>query len=481
MQRFRIGFLAVLLLAVTANSAAAGLLDTLFGTGSSTSRATEPLANAVERINALASTSELAPLAAAASHEGHWRLVNRAGETMTAANPDELARALNVLAPEMAANPKARLAFYLAEDTAFQHRALLKDLPKAQLHVVVGGDAYPLTQSGSGARARLFALVAPQLIVELKDRALFDEAMAVLSRPLQKARIRSIALEPGGPVTIASAPRLDPESKRPLTDAIDPDRLRHTLSNLRGQTALITGRVEGERLVFKPPSGADRSLLVTDLKAAAEAADVNLVILKSSSPRQPGARNWLWQRVEVANLESAIERGRLADFLTALGSDAGTMLVSATPEGASRTRLDIQPARDVGAATGSNPLTGVLNDLLSEVTAKVSIQGISASMLSAERQRELERRIVPFVPAILQFGYVTALLLGLVGWPVARLWWQRIWPPEAAAEYGNRFGFQAARAAREVAFGALFLPLAGPVAALMRPLSYLSKRGTSVA
>ena len=481
MLQFSIKFLAVLLFAVTASPAAAGLLDTLFGTATSASRTGEPLANAVERIKALAPTSDLAPLAAAASHDGHWRLVNRAGETMTAANPEELARALNVLAPEMAANPKARLAFYLTEDTVFQYRARLKDLPKAQLQVVVGGGAYPLSQSGNGASARLFAAVAPRLVVELKDRALFDEAMAVLSRPLQKIRFRSIALEPGGPAALAAAALLDPQTRRPLTDAIDPDRLRHTLSSVRAQTVLISGRIEGERLVFKPANGADRSLLVSDLKAAAAAADVNLLILNSPSARQPGARNWLWQRVEVANLGSAIERERLADFLTALGGDAGTMLVSATLDGASRTRLDIQPARDIGSASSGNPFTGVLNDLLSEVTAKVAIQGISASMLSAERQRELDRRIVPWVPAIVQFGYVTALLLGLVGWPVARRWWQRIWPPEAAAEYGNRFGYQAARAAREVAFGALFLPLAGPVAALMRPLSYLSKRGTSVA
>ena len=126
MLQFSIKFLAVLLFAVTASPAVAGLLDTLFGTATSASRTGEPLANAVERIKALAPTSDLAPLAAAASHDGHWRLVNRAGETMTAANPEELARALNVLAPEMAANPKARLAFYLTEDTVFLNDRLAK-------------------------------------------------------------------------------------------------------------------------------------------------------------------------------------------------------------------------------------------------------------------------------------------------------------------------------------------------------------------
>ncbi len=473
MRRFRIRFLATVLLALMAIPAAAGLYDSLFGDGSRPARGSDPLANAVERIKAQSPAPDRAPLAAAASHEGHWRLVNRASETMTAAGPEELARALNVLVPEMARNPKARLAFYLTEDTAFQHRALLKDLPKAELHVVVGGVAYPLVATGNAASTRLFATVAPRLVVELQDRALFDETMALLARPLQKARIRSIALEPGGPANITSTPRLDPETKRPLTDAIEPDRLRHTLSNLRGQTALVTGRIDGERLVFKPGSGADRSLLVADLMAAAEAADVNLVILKSSAPRQLGARNWLWLRVEVANLGDAIEHGRLADFLIALGGDAGSMLVTAVAESPSRTRLDIAPAKDIAGVSGGNPITGVLNDLLSEVTAKVSIQGISASMLSAARERELSRRVLPWVPAILQYGYLAAMLLGLLGLPVARNWWRHIWPPELAAEYGHRFGYEAARAARGMAFAVLFLPLAGPVAALFRPFSFL--------
>jgi hypothetical protein len=62
-----------------------------------------------------------AALAAQATQEGHWRFVNRAGETFTAGTPEELKRVAAVLLPEAKAD--AKLSLYVTEDTVFQHRA----------------------------------------------------------------------------------------------------------------------------------------------------------------------------------------------------------------------------------------------------------------------------------------------------------------------------------------------------------------------
>ena len=73
-------------------------------------------------------------------------------------------------------------------------------------------------------------------------------------------------------------------------------------------------------LYVQPTSGPERSILMPDLFKAAEEADVNLVVLRAAStPRQPGGRNWLWQKVEVKGLEQAMQHARFADFLNALG------------------------------------------------------------------------------------------------------------------------------------------------------------------
>ena len=478
MHRIWTSTLALLALCFAASSlaaghAAAGVMDDLWRLSSgrtSPAKSGDGIDAVATYIKTLPVRPDQAVLAASASHEGHWRLVNRAGETVTAANPDELARALNLLAPGMTETAKARLALYLTDETVFQHRALIGQLPLADRYVMIAGAAYALRDVMPMTDPRFlaaFAEVPPRLVVGLQDRAKFDEVMSQLTKPLAKALIRIIALEPGGPAKLSASPLIDPTTKRAMTDAIDPDRLRHTMSSLSGQTAVLTGRVTGDVLVFKPSNGPERSLLLPDLTAAAEAADVNLIVLRSSSARQPGARNWLWQRVEVANLDSAIERSTLADFLSALGGETGTMFVDAAAFNAFRTQLTIGQIHPATLSMPSgNPISGVFNDILAEVTAKVPVQGIMAYMRSAARDRELSRRIIPGIPSWLQISYAAALVLGLIAWPVVSGWWQRVWPPEQRAEYGNAIGFQAAQIARRLAFFLLFLPLAGPFAYL---------------
>ncbi len=68
---------------------------------------------------------------------------------------------------------------------------------------------------------------------------------------------------------------------------------------------------------------------------------------------------------------------------------------------------------------------------------------------------------VPFVPSGLQIAYLVGVIAGLLGWPVASAWWQRIWPKEKRIEYGGEAGFRAAQGARLLAFVLLFLPVAG--------------------
>ena len=470
--------LAALLLALAALPASAGWLDALVRTGGKGAKAgAGSLETVAGHIKGLPSKAEGAAIAAEASHQGHWRFVNRAGETMTAATPEELARALAILAPEAGAKPGARLAVHLTEASVFQHRAQLKDLPKgAELHVMVEAGSYRLLRTGDGSAIRLFAEVRPRLVVELVERHLFDEAIWQLARPLNKANIRIVALEPGGPGVLASTPRIDAATRRALTDTIDPDRLRHTLPNVRGQTVLVTGRVDGELLHFKPASGPERQLLIRDLTTAADAADVKLIILRSSSPRQPGARNWLWRKAEVQGLDSALERATTADFLEALGAEGSRLAVTASPSGALRTTLEMAPARGFAGEPAANPIAGAFNEILSEVTAKVVLHGVSAHNRSAERDRELDGRLVPGIPSDIQIAWLGGLLLGLVSWPVTRGWWRRLWPAEARAEYGNGFGYGAARALREVAFAVLFLPFVGAIGLIV----LLAKQGLAV-
>ncbi len=411
-----------------------------------------------------------AALAAHVTPEGHWKFVNASGEVFTAGTAEELARAVPHLAPE-AAQGKAPLALYLTEGTVFEGRAKLKELPRsAELYVVAGAESYPLAKRRTAAGSEtLFADVRPNIAVELSDIAHFDEALWQLQRPLNKSNIRVVALEPGGPEWLPSAPRFDAATQGALVDAIEPGRLAQALGKLRGQTVLVTGAVEGDALRFTGSRGATETIALKEVVAAAEAADVNLVVLRSSASQQPGGRNWLWQRVSVKGLDEAIRRATFADFLNAVAARRGGLLVTASDVRGPRVQLTALPSGATASPVGGG-LADWAGNLASEWTGKVMgdvvTLSVHAHMVASPRQKELDLRLLPYVPAWVQGVYLGSLIAGVIGWQLAGRWFARIWPAEQRREYQGRIGYLLARGARLMAFVLLFLPLAGVPAML---------------
>jgi hypothetical protein len=470
---------AALLLTVTIASAQANWLSRLSRIGTETGEVASKAARlgvvelerAAAHIRTLPNSASGGVIAAHATPEGHWKFANRDGDVFTAATPEELQRVVPTLLPEAA--PGGKLVVYLSEDTLFRDRAMLRDLPLgASLHVVAGRDSYPLIARIDDGVDALYAEVRPNLLVEARERTLFDEGIAQLERPLSRSSIRTLALEPGGPGTLSSSPRLDPDTKAALVDAIDPPMLPAALYSVRGQTVLITGRVDGNLLKFRPASGPEQSLKLSDVKAAAADADVNLVILYAEAPRQPGGRNWLWQRIAVGGLDDALKRATLGDFLDALGSARGAFRVSMQRDATGRLVVRALPAEAAG-----EPITGMVGELwsstVSSVTGNVVTTGVEVYARGEERQQELDRRIVPHIPSWLQFAYLGGLIAGLLGWPVASGWFQRIWPSEQRTEYRGASGYRAAQAARLMAFVLLFLPIVGGPALVVAAMQQL--------
>lgn len=422
------------------------------------------LEDAGKFVKGLPAAEKGAALAVHATPEGHWRFVNGDGDVFTAGTPAELSRAVATLAPRA---PGGKLGLYLSEGTVFEERALLDQLPPgADLHLVAGTESFRLSRRATAGGETLFAEMRPNVSVALADAWAFHEALWRLARPLDAARVRVLALEPGGPKSLASSPRFDARTQSAMVDIVDPDQLAVSLGAARGQTILLTGRIEGGRLHVRPSSGAERSLAIAELARASAAADVDLVILHSQVPRQPGGRNWFWQTVEVSGLNEALAKSTFADFLDALGGAHGRHEISVTRAGPDRVVLNAAP----GGQSGT-PITGMFgdwfDDLLSGVTGSVAATAVEAHLNSRARQQELDLRIVPFIPSSWQFVYLGAIFAGLMGLAVARDWWRRLWPPEARVEYESAAGFALARLFRLVAFGLLFLPVAGPPALIV--------------
>lgn len=394
-------------------------------------------------------------LAAQLTQEGHWTLVSRTGERFMAAGSDELRRGLALLAPE-AATPGAKAVLHVTEDTLFRLRERVAELPRGSEIVLVttaGTSPVRITSSGVQVAPR------PGLWVNAADQASYGEVQHYLGRPLNRANVRLLALDPGGPSSLSATPRIDPANGRALVDAIDPSALAATMSRIRAQTAVLVGRVDGDVLVARGPRGGETRLPLTAVRDAAAAYDVDLIILHSASGTQPGGRNWLWMKTEVKGLDDALRRATMADFLAALRRGASELIVTANGTGP-RTAIEIINRPAPGASTVAR-VGGRIGEMTLEVAGQLTVEGAKITAPARERHEELDRRIFKAVPSIVTNLWIGGLVLGLMALRVARDWWQRLWPAEIRAEYRNAIGYHAARTTRLAIFLLGFLPFAG--------------------
>lgn len=418
-----------------------------------------PVGKAAAHIKALPLTSKGA-LAAHATPEGHWQFVNRDGQVFTAGTPDELKRVLPTLAPEAIAAGESKLSLFVSEDSIFDNRAALSQLPSdTELHVVTERAAFRVTRSGTQAAPKLTAQIKPNLIVNLSERVLFDETIAYLSRPLNRSNIRTIAIEPSAKKRLPAAPQVDPSTKVPQVDQLDPANLETAFGSIRGQTILVAGRVENGRIAFSPSSGPEVSRDVADLSEAARNSDVNLVLLHTDAPRQPGGRNWFWQTIEVGGMSDASKAATFGDFLEVLAQRRGGFQISATQESGGRVHLSAQPS-DAGSGI-ANDASSWLDEAVGHVTGEIVTAAVDVHGRDQETQSEFDARLIPGIPSYVQIPYLVSLVCGLIAWSTARGWWSRVWAPRPGKPGTAHTTQVLSNLPREVAFLFAFLPIAG--------------------
>jgi hypothetical protein len=244
-----------------------------------------------------------------------------------------------------------------------------------------------------------------------------------------------------------------------LVDRIDPARLASSLEHVKGQTVVLTGRIENDALLFIDANNGDGSLPLENIRTAARNADVNLVVVKSETRRQPGGKNWLWQTATIPGLEAAVKQPTFGDFLARLAPDAEPLTILAQQDGVDRVVLEALPSSSSGHLPDS--FTGWMDSLAGDAMGHIAMAGFVADLRNERRQTELDRRIVPGISSSIQIGYLLLLASGLFGLGTGWSWWTRIWPTEDRAEYASSIGFALARLVRGLAFVLVFLPLIG--------------------
>lgn len=412
-----------------------------------------------------------------ATPEGHWQFATRSGDLYTAGTPDELKRAASAILPA-STDGFASAMLILSPDSLFSGADVLKNLPAANdTRVALTANALPLRRLADGTLA---VAIRPNLVLPAIERALFTEALAQLTRPLEATRLRVLAATPGAAATLPSKPRFDTAEGAAAIDPVDPDRMADAIASIPRQIAVLTARNDGTTLTFAPAEGPERRIPLAPVEAAATAADVDLIIVTADPPRQPGGRNWLWQRIAVSGLDHARKRSTLADFLDALADGHGVFALTLAADNGGRVRLSASPIP--ASLTSTAGVTGWVRQateaVAGHVTGSTAPAAIEARLVSSSRRRDLGQ-IFPGVPRPLPAFYLGALLLGLAALPVALKWWRRLWPAEARSEYDGVRGYRLARLLRMLAFVALFLPLAAIPAALATLAGWLKRASTS--
>lgn len=414
------------------------------------------LGDALAHVKALPDQPGVHALAAEAGQEGHWRFVNAKGETYTAANPGEMAGMRDSLLPGTSGN----IALYLTPETGTTRRAFLRDLPPdADLFIATRLGSYRLVREGSGETEIVLAQIKPNLRTHIDSVDLFSETLFQLNRPLKPARLRVLALETGSADSLPVVPRFDPETRMAMVDRLDPARLASSLEHVQGQTVVLTGRIENDALSFIDANGADGLLPLENIRTAARNADVNLVVVKSETRRQPGGKNWLWQTATIPGLDAAVKQPTFGDFLARIAPDTQPLTILARRNGLDRVVLEALPPSSSGPLP--NSFTGWMDSLAGDAMGHISMAGFVADLRDERRQAELDRRIVPGISSSIQIGYLLLLASGLFGLGTGWSWWTRFWPTEDRAEYGSSIGYALARLARGMAFVLVFLPLVG--------------------
>ena len=305
--------------------------------------------------------------------------------------------------------------------------------------------------------------VHSKIDVKITDAATLQEAVAQLGRPIKTGTFRVIALQPGAPVSLPAV--LARNKTAASVESLDPLRLTEAIGLLRGQTVLITGRLEG-KLLFVQGAGGDRGVIVADVINAAHHRDVNLILVETLSGRQPGERNWLWQRAEIRGVEglpSGSTMGRLLESL--IGEDRVLTIVPLSTS-ATRVFLEAGVSGDPQSNAGlGGRLARVATDVSNTVTGKIEPVTIRLYLVSQNRQRELDWRLIPWLPSWIAFGYLLLIGIGAAGVRPAWRWWSTIWPPESQADYHGTVGLHLAQAVRLLIFIFAFMPFAALLAA----------------
>lgn len=391
-------------------------------------------------------------LALGFDEDGVARLADTAGGEWTVRNFGDLDdpgwKSAILKGPDNVPAARGRIELYVQDEQLIDHRNKLISLPDhVALHVVHRRKkVYPVRRTGGVLQVE----ARPNVLIETTTLRDLDEILFRLERVFNRASLRLLKVVPG---TTDKLPPLPDGvvTRAPDPLAIDPMRFRESLRSLRGQTAVLSGRIENGVLLTRTHRGGSISRMpLSEIRSAARDADVNLIVLDTNTPLQPGTGGLLGKR-RSKTLDAAFQAGTSGEFMAALARPDAPIMLRAERDG----------SRHI-AISAVNRSPGVEIDVSNAPNIELIPHAIHVFARTRELEKEHDSRVVPWLPSYVLIVLVLNFVSGVLAWNVAyREWWARIWPPPVSRNWLAR---NAVATARLCVFVALFLPLFGGLA-----------------
>ena len=238
-----------------------------------------------------------------------------------------------------------------------------------------------------------------------------------------------------------------PSGKLGKTVKASRDDLLAGFSGNRGGTVILSGRIRNDAI-----AASGGSVPLSEIRAAAAAADVHLVLLDGPA------------RAAHKALEQATTYG---DLLTGMAPKGGAIAVNAQRLGENRVRLSMAP--EINPLTVPEPVAPTVADDVAQVAAtglefgvRALVHGIELETRDRSFEQDLSMRLIPWVPYWAHVIYVLNLIMGLYGGRYAWRLWRRLWPMRPRPRW-----FAPAHYPRFLVFLLIFLPLTGFVWAII--------------
>lgn len=480
-----IAIAAIFLLSV--NSAQAGLLskiskevgDAASGGGKTFHKALPSADDGAWFARKLPDIDNVENLALIPGENGSWRIVTTTGDELQLSSLDDLPETVRKIGKGQprgrtgdlatSGSGKApRIQIAIRETDFFKLRKTEFAIPEnGTLKLVrANGHAHPLSAIEIGGIRRLVVELGDDVFLNPANARALDANLKFLNTNVNKGNLAVGGFDSG-----AGVPRSRVnQGPGAIVSLLDADILESGLAKLKNRTLLVSGKVSpdpqtGALTLAVKDKGKTRAIDIREFESAAERQRVNLVIVDSQSPAQPGS-TWFSKTDIEKRFAKAQASVTQEDFLRALSPGNAKILINAGEIGGTRVtmaaRFSTTP-RDVRAISGTASDYSAGSWLL-EAGFRSGVRAVRINAENPDHTEEVNNRWIPWVSNfelvggglfLLVFAYVS-----VTTWKWWMWFWRKIGGKRSGSDHVSRL-VRVVQAATFVPFGILvFLPAA---------------------